>query len=100
MGLVEDAAIDDPPSAYLKLLYFDSITHSPDVLDALVRRFGADRVMLGTDYPAGMGNFTPGAAVAALAGLSDDERESICGRNAVRVFGLDGALGSATAEAS
>ena len=92
MGLVEDAAIDQPPSAYLELLYFDSITHSPDVLDALVRRFGAERVMLGTDYPAGMGNFTPAAAVDALTGLSDDERESIRSRNAVRVFGLEDAL--------
>ena len=88
MGLVEDAAIDQPPSEYLKLLYFDSITHSQDVLDALVRRFGAERVMLGTDYPAGMGNFTPAAAVAALEGLSVDELESIYSRNAVRVFGL------------
>ena len=92
MGLVEDAGIDEPPSAYLKLLYFDSITHGQDVLDALVRRFGADRVMLGTDYPAGMGNFTPATAIAALAGLSDDERESISSRNAVRVFGLEDAL--------
>ena len=92
MGLVEDAAIDQPPSAYLELLYFDSITHSPDVLDALVHRFGAERVMLGTDYPAGMGNFTPAAAVDALTGLSDDERESIRSRNAVRVFGLEDAL--------
>ena len=92
MGLVEDAGIDEPPSAYLKLLYFDSITHGQDVLDALVRRFGADRVMLGTDYPAGMGNFTPATAIAALAGLSDDERESLSSRNAVRVFGLEDAL--------
>lgn len=92
MGLVEDAVIDQPPSEYLKLLYFDSITHGQDVLDALIRRFGADRVMLGSDYPAGMGNFTPAAVVAGLTGLSVDERESIYSRNAVRVFDLAGVL--------
>ena len=92
MGLVEDAVIDQPPSAYLQLLYFDSITHGQDALGALVGRFGAERVMLGSDYPAGMGNFTPAAAVAALPGLSDEERESIYSRNAVKVFGLEDAL--------
>jgi len=92
MGLVEDAAIDQPPSAYLKLLYFDSITHGQDSLGALVGRFGAERVMLGSDYPAGMGNFTPAAAVEALTGLSEEERESICSRNAVSVFGLEDTL--------
>ncbi len=88
MGLVEDAAIDQPPSDYLQLLYFDSITHSQDALNALVQRFGAERVMLGSDYPAGMGNFTPAASVSSLTGLSVEERESIFSRNAVRVFGL------------
>ena len=92
MGLVEDTTIDQPPSEYLKLLYFDSITHSQDVLEALIRRFGADRVMLGSDHPAGMGNFTPAAAVTALDSLSADERESILSGNATRIFGLAGAL--------
>ena len=89
MGLVEDTKIDKPPSEYLKLLYFDTITHSPEVLDALIRRFGSDRVMLGSDCPAGMGNYTPAAAVAALDGLTPAQRESIYNKNAIRVFGLE-----------
>jgi aminocarboxymuconate-semialdehyde decarboxylase len=91
MGLVEDTTIDEPPSAYLGLLYFDSITHSDEVLDALVQRFGTGHVMLGSDYPAGMGNFAPGEHLAALE-LDDAGREAIASANAVRVFGLGGVL--------
>jgi aminocarboxymuconate-semialdehyde decarboxylase len=64
------------------LLYFDSITHSDEVLDELVRRFGTGRVMLGSDYPAGMGNFKPGEGLAAL-GLDEEGRTAIASGNAV-----------------
>jgi aminocarboxymuconate-semialdehyde decarboxylase len=90
MGLVEDAAIASPPSEYMKLLYFDSITHSQAMLETLVRTYGHERVMLGSDYPAGMGSFTPAEPVAALPGLTTEQREATYSRNAVRVFGLEG----------
>ena len=50
---------------------------------------GAERVMLGSDYPFGMGDYAPAEAVAALPHLSDAEREAINSENAIRVFGLD-----------
>jgi len=49
-------------------------------------------VMLGSDYPAGMGNFSPAEAVARLDGLSGDDQQSIYGRNAADAFGLEGML--------
>ena len=94
MGLVGGASIDAPPSAYLDLLYLDSITPSDEVLDELVRRFGAGRVMLGGDYLAGMGNFKPGEGLGSLE-LDHERREAISSANAVRVFGLGVALTSA-----
>ena len=90
MNLVEDSAIDQPPSEYLKLLYFDSVLHSPELLDNLIRQFGADRIVLGSDYPAGMGNFTPVAALAEVAGLTDARRDAIAHRNPSELFGLSG----------
>lgn len=92
LSLVEDSAIDQPPSEYLKLLYFDTVLHSPDLLDNLIRQFGADRIVLGSDYPAGMGNFTPAAALAAVTGLTDAQRDAIAHRNASEIFGLAGEL--------
>jgi aminocarboxymuconate-semialdehyde decarboxylase len=88
MNLVEDTTIDQPPSEYLKLLYFDTVLHSPDLLDNLIRQFGADHIVLGSDYPAGMGNFTPAAQLAAVTGLTDAQRDAIAHRNAAELFGL------------
>jgi aminocarboxymuconate-semialdehyde decarboxylase len=92
MDLVEDSAIDQPPSEYLKLLYFDSVLHSPELLGNLIRQFSADRVVLGSDYPAGMGNFKPAAALAELTGLSQADVEAVKHENATQLFGLGGVL--------
>jgi aminocarboxymuconate-semialdehyde decarboxylase len=74
--------ISQPPSSYLKQLYFDSIVHSVTALDYLVRVVGPDRVVLGTDYPmAAMGDFDPVAKVKQLE-LSEHERSRILGANA------------------
>jgi|AP59_1055472.scaffolds.fasta_scaffold807119_2 hypothetical protein len=47
--------------------------------------------MLGGDYLAGMGNFKPGEGLGSLE-LDHERREAISSANAVRVFGLGGAL--------
>jgi aminocarboxymuconate-semialdehyde decarboxylase len=44
-----------PPTDSLQRFYFDTIVHSKDVLEFLVRNAGADRVLLGSDYPFDMG---------------------------------------------
>ena len=83
-----ETAIARPPSEYFRLLYFDSLTHSVPALNYLVETAGPERVMLGSDYPFGMGDYTPAVSVAALPHLSDAERDAIYSENAVRVFGL------------
>ena len=49
-----------PPSSYLKKLYFDSLVHSPAELRALVAAAGPEQVLLGSDYPFDMGSGPPG----------------------------------------
>src|SRR5262249_8097817 len=44
-----------PPTDSLDRFYFDTIVHSKDVLEFLVDNAGADRVLLGSDYPFDMG---------------------------------------------
>jgi len=44
-----------PPTDSLKRLYFDTIVHSKEALEFLVGSAGADRVLLGSDYPFDMG---------------------------------------------
>jgi aminocarboxymuconate-semialdehyde decarboxylase len=51
--------IEKLPTDYARQIYFDSLTHDHDNLRFLVERMGAERVVLGTDYPADMGQENP-----------------------------------------
>jgi aminocarboxymuconate-semialdehyde decarboxylase len=76
-----------PPSTYLKKLYFDSIVHSVAALQYLVQVAGADRVVIGTDYPMAMGDFESINKINQL-NLSDKERAQVLGGNAARALNL------------
>jgi aminocarboxymuconate-semialdehyde decarboxylase len=75
------------PSEYLSRLYVDTVVHSPGVLRFLVDTLGADRVLVGTDYPFEMGDDDPVALVDAVPGLEPSQREAILSGNARRLFG-------------
>jgi len=75
------------PSEYLKKLYFDSIVHSAAALQYLVRVAGADRVVIGTDYPMAMGDFDPISTISAME-VTAGERDQILGGNAARALNL------------
>ncbi len=77
-----------PPSAYLPRLYFDTCVFRSDLIENLVRLAGADRVMLGSDYPFDMGDPDPLGRLEACEGLSLDQRTAISGGNARVVFGF------------
>jgi aminocarboxymuconate-semialdehyde decarboxylase len=79
--------IPHKPSAYLKKLYFDTIVHSVAALQYLVQVVGANRVVIGTDYPMGMGDFDSVAKVMQLE-LSDAQRGQILGGNAAKALHL------------
>ena len=68
-------------------MYFDSIVHSVAALQYLVRVAGADRVVIGTDYPMAMGDFAPVAKIKELDLLAE-ERELVLGGNAARALNL------------
>ncbi len=71
----------NPPSSYLRRLWFDSLVHSPDALRALVDAVGADRVLVGSDYPFDMGVADPVERVHA-AELGAAATELVLGGNA------------------
>ena len=76
------------PSEYLARLAFDSLVYDARQLDYLIRVAGASRIVLGTDFPFDMGVDDPIARLDAVAGLSTEDRRSICGLNAARLLGL------------
>lgn len=60
----------------------------PEALRFLISRGGADRVLLGTDYPYDMGDMNPLASLEAVPGLSPAEKEKIAGKNAASLFNI------------
>jgi aminocarboxymuconate-semialdehyde decarboxylase len=81
------AAIPRPPREYARRLYFDSLTLSAANLRFVVEQFGADHVVIGSDYPFDMGSDDPVGAVAG-AGLPPAARAQIESGAAVRFLGL------------
>lgn len=79
--------IKKKPSSYLEKFYFDTISFDRGMLKSLVERFGAEHVVLGTDYPYDMGvddpvGFIEGAKLSAL------QKKQIMGGNAARLLKL------------
>ncbi len=77
--------IKRPPSTYLEKFTFDTITHDPLMLKRLVERFGADHVVLGTDYPYDMGDYDPLGTIQA-ARLKRADADLVRGGNAARLL--------------
>lgn len=69
--------IDELPSTYLKKLYFDTVNFNPHMLMMVRNMIGADRMVMGSDYPHLLGSID--RAVSAIAGLEipDDEKRRI-----------------------
>jgi aminocarboxymuconate-semialdehyde decarboxylase len=61
------ANIDQPPSFYLKRLYFDTVTFSPYTLNMLRDLVGTDHMVMGSDYPHLLGSID--RAVSSIEGL-------------------------------
>ncbi|MCW2978125.1 MAG: Aminocarboxymuconate-semialdehyde decarboxylase [Actinomycetia bacterium] len=68
--------------------YVDTVVHDTDVLRGLVDFFGAERVLLGSDYPFDMGVERPAEIVRAL-GLAAEEESAVLGANALRLLGRE-----------
>ena len=85
----------DPTDGFRRL-YFDTVLFEPRALRFLCDVVGADRVMLGSDYPFGIGDPDPCAVVEATQ-LTLSERRAILGDTAARIFHVECDCGAAAA---
>jgi len=73
-----------PPSHYLDRFAVDSAVFDDRALRLLVDVMGAERVLLGSDYPFPLGEERVGALVRRTALLDAADKARILGRNALR----------------
>lgn len=81
----ECRGIDRPPSERARRFLYDTIVFSPPILRALVEWMGADRVVLGTDFPFDMSESRPAATVHAAV-ADPGARRAILEGNAARLL--------------
>jgi aminocarboxymuconate-semialdehyde decarboxylase len=82
------ADLPHPPTTYLKKIYFDTVVFTPYQLRELVRLFGADHIVMGTDYPFDMGEYDPLGHVASVEDFDSATVAAIAGGNARRLLGI------------
>jgi aminocarboxymuconate-semialdehyde decarboxylase len=79
-------AIKKPPGDYLRQLYFDTCSQSPESVEFTIKIAGADRVMFGTDYPFEIGDAEGKRAMPALDAFPPASRQMILHDNAAAVL--------------
>jgi aminocarboxymuconate-semialdehyde decarboxylase len=86
----EDArtVLKSAPRRSLAKLYFDTIVFDRDQLRHLVTLWGADHVVVGTDYPYDMGWYDPRGFVEGCDFLKDTDKAKILGFNAAKLLKL------------
>jgi aminocarboxymuconate-semialdehyde decarboxylase len=81
-------ALPNPPTAYLKRIYVDTVVFTPHQLAALVGAFGPDHVLLGTDYPYDMAEYDPIGHIAAVENFDATTVAALAGGNAKKLLKL------------
>jgi aminocarboxymuconate-semialdehyde decarboxylase len=81
--------LSEPPSASIARFHYDTVTHRPGLLRALVNMAGPEQVLLGTDYPFDMADHDPVGSVRE-ARLSPAAEQAVLGANAQRLLGAAG----------
>ena len=80
-------AIPESPSAQARKLFYDTLVFDPATLNHLLACFGADRMMIGTDYPFAFHDARPVQSIAAA--VADPEvRTRLVSKNAARFLNI------------
>jgi aminocarboxymuconate-semialdehyde decarboxylase len=84
----ERRTIPQPPSHYQRRLYYDTVVGSEKALRFLLDEVGADRVVLGSDWPFVPWHPSPVAWLQGLASLTSEEKDRILWRNLAALLKL------------
>jgi aminocarboxymuconate-semialdehyde decarboxylase len=87
-GRPQTRSTPQPPSAYQKKLYYDTVVGSEEALRFLIDRVGAERVVLGSDWPFVRWDPSPVGWVEGLKSLSAEEKEKILWKNLAELLDI------------
>jgi aminocarboxymuconate-semialdehyde decarboxylase len=79
------ARLTESPEDSIRRFHFDTLTHDDALLRALIDYAGADRVLLGSDYPFDMGDPGQVDTVRGL-GLAQEVEAAVLAGNAERIL--------------
>lgn len=79
--------IKKAPTAYLKQMYYDTMVFHEQGLRHLIATVGADRLMIGTDFPYPW-TTTAVDHVLKMPGLPDATKRAVLGENAAKLLGI------------
>ena len=77
-----------PPRQYLNRFYVDSAVFDQRALRLLIETMGAERVLLGSDYPFPLGEHGIGSLIRSSR-VNDETKSRLLGGNALSYLGLD-----------
>jgi len=81
-------ALPKPPTEYLRKIYFDNVVFTPHQLEYLVKVYGADKIVMGTDYPYDMADYDPVEHILSVPSFSQEEVAQIAGGTALKLFNI------------
>src|SRR6266404_628576 len=80
------AKIDELPSVYLKRLYYDTVNFNPHMLMMVREMIGADRMVLGSDYPHLLGSIERAVSSIESLEIPEDEKRKIFAGTALSIL--------------
>lgn len=80
--------IDKPPEHYLKNVYYDTVSFHDPALRCALESFGAEQLLLGSDYPHVIGDLDRAVTDIDDLELTAHERSSIKAGNVEELYGI------------
>ena len=81
-------SVTEAPEVTAKRFYYDELVFAPRAIDFVIDTFGSTQILVGTDYPFAMGDFTP---LKSMAHLQKETLTAVTSTNARRFLGLPAA---------
>lgn len=78
-----------PTTDYLKELHTDTVSFYQPALKLAYEFFGADRMVMGSDFPLPIGDLQAAVPSIEKMDISREEKEKILGKNVERLLGLN-----------